>query len=153
MPRTIEIDLELDVPPDEFWKLRMDTGFDEYIAECDKQIFTLDSLSHHSDASGEVFFSRTTRLLCQENPVPGPFRRFLTEPEFAFHVTSKWHHRLWGRDHPMVYSTLVPVFKDRIKIEGKQWLEPTHGGTSCKLCIRVEFKASVFGFGSQIEHR
>lgn len=38
MPRVLNTDHVLEYPAEKFWKLRMDTGFDEYIAECDKQV-------------------------------------------------------------------------------------------------------------------
>ena len=73
--RIVHNDEVCEVSADDFWSLRMDTGFDRFIAEGDKQIWSLLSEAEEpAGADGVVAMRRHTKLNFKENPVPSWLR-------------------------------------------------------------------------------
>ena len=88
--RIVHNDEVCEVSADDFWSLRMDTGFDRFIAEGDKQIWSLLSEAEEpAGADGAVAMRRHTKLNFKENPVPSWLRGALGGgSDFSFKVTS-----------------------------------------------------------------
>eukprot|EP00966_Prymnesium_polylepis_P147308 3402726-Prymnesium_polylepis.1 len=93
---------------------------------------------------------RDIKLTFKSNPVPKQLRNMLKDPDFAFNVTSCWHKTLYDEGHPYIYSIQLPVFSDRISVNGKQWAEPI-SPTSCMLCVRVQLSVTRLpGISTQV---
>ena len=150
MPRVIQTGYVCNMAAEDFWALRQDVGFDEHIAAVDKQTAEWLSNEPFVDAEGNGQVRRTTRLAYKENPIPKSVRSMVGDGEFAFKVTSSMWTHLYDEAHPMSFKTGLPVFSDRISIEGIQWCEPI-SATQCKLCARVNVSVKVTGLSGQIE--
>ncbi|KAL3902286.1 MAG: hypothetical protein SGPRY_012128 [Prymnesium sp.] len=127
---------EIPKSAEEFWSYRLDLDFDRLIAEADGQVVSLVRLDNKTDEHGHDMIDRDVRLTFKNNPVPKTLRSMLKDPEFAFNVTACWYKTLFDEAHAMVYSIKLPVFSDRISVNGQQWAEPI-SSTRCRLCCRV----------------
>ena len=96
MVRAIETASVCDCSAEVFWQLRMDVGFDEYLAKLEKQHFKVLSLSEEAE-HGEVVVDRTTSIAYQENPIPSSLRGVLGK-EFSFTIKGRWHRDLYDKD-------------------------------------------------------
>lgn len=150
MPRVIQTGYVCNMSAEDFWALRQDIGFDEHIAAVDKQNAEWLVNEPSVDAEGNGQIRRTTRLTYKENPIPKSVRGMVGDGDFSFKVTSTLWTHLFDEAHPMAFKTGLPVFSDRISIEGIQWCEPI-SATQCKLCARVNVSVKVTGLSSQIE--
>ena len=137
--RIVHNDEVCEVSADGFWSLRMDTGFDRFIAEGDKQIWSLLSEAEEpAGADGAVAMRRHTKLNFKENPVPSWLRGALGGgSDFSFKVTAHFYPTLYDEAHPYAYSTAFPVLADAISVVGKQWALAA-GPNRCRLVSRVE---------------
>jgi len=126
---------------EQFWALRADLSYDQYIADFDKQVFQLCWLKEEADAEGHPCVEREVRLTFRENPVPKALRGMLKDPEFAFLVRARWRTHVWDEAHAMEVETILPVFSDRIKITARQWAEPV-SPAQCYVCSRVHIEVS-----------
>ena len=150
--RIVHNDEVCEVSADDFWSLRMDTGFDRFIAEGDKQIWSLLSEAEEpAGADGAVAMRRHTKLNFKENPVPSWLRGALGGgSDFSFKVTSHFYPTLYDEAHPYAYSTAFPVLADAISVVGKQWALAA-GPNRCRLVSRVEVSVALTGLGGSIE--
>ena len=150
--RIVHNDEVCEVSADDFWSLRMDTGFDRFIAEGDKQIWSLLSEAEEpAGADGAVAMRRHTKLNFKENPVPSWLRGALGGgSDFSFKVTAHFYPTLYDEAHPYAYSTAFPVLADAISVVGKQWALAA-GPNRCRLVSRVEVSVALTGLGGSIE--
>ena len=130
--------------------MRVDLGFDKYLAAVEKQNAEWQLNDEFKDADGNRQIRRTTKLIYKENPVPRSVRSMVGDGEFSFTVSSTFWPDLFDEAHPMAFKTELPFFADRISIEGLHWVEPV-SATQCKLCARVDIKVRVTGISSQVE--
>jgi hypothetical protein len=125
MPREISITMTMNTPAEAFWALRMDRGFDAFCAQLDSQILHLEPDELSTDAEGLVHVEQRCRLQMRENPVPASVRRMVACPdEFSYRMCYSFHRDAFDAEHPFRYTTEFPVLTDRIKVAGRQWLEP-----------------------------
>ena len=138
--RIVHNDEVCEVSADDFWSLRMDTGFDRFIAEGDKQIWSLLSEAEEpAGADGAVAMRRHTKLNFKENPVPSWLRGALGGgSDFSFKVTAHFYPTLYDEAHPYAYSTAFPVLADAISVVGKQWALAA-GPNRCRLVSRLAY--------------
>ena len=118
---------------EEFWSYRLDLDFDRLIAEADGQVVHLERLDEKADDHGDMMIDRDVKLTFKSNPVPKSLRNMLKDPDFAFNVKACWYKTLFDEAHAMVYSIKLPVFSDRITVNGRQWAEPI-SPKRCRLC-------------------
>lgn len=135
---------------EEFWGLRVDLGFDKYLAAVEKQNAEWQLNDEFRDAEGNRQLRRTAKLIYKENPVPKSVRSMVGDGDFMFTVQSTFWPDLCDEAHPMAFKTILPFFSDRISIEGLQWAEPV-SATQCRMCARVDIKVRVTGISSQVE--
>ena len=151
MPREIALTLECPLSAEGFWALRMDRGFDDYCARLDSQLCISEPDAVVTDAEGLVFIERLCLLQMKQNPIPPSVRRMIGSPdEFAYRVTCAFHRDRFDADHPYCYSTQFPVMTSRIKVEGKQWLEPV-SATACKIHVSAKLSILISGVGGAAE--
>jgi hypothetical protein len=140
MVRVFEVRHDCNMAAGAFWKLRGDTGFDDYYAKLDKQAFTLLANESKLDSDGQPCSHREFKLVMEENPVPRALRPMmpnnLVVDEFAFRVKCKFYHDRWDESHPYSYTTILPVMTDRVLVTGIQWCESITPNT-CQLRARV----------------
>ena len=104
--RIVHNDEVCEVSADDFWSLRMDTGFDRFIAEGDKQIWSRAEAEEPAGADGAVAMRRHTKLNFKENPVPSWLRGALGGgSDFSFKVTAHFY--------PTLYDEAIPVTRWR----------------------------------------
>ena len=131
--------------PAEFWALRDDGRWPAYVISNDPAPKTLEEVSR-TEEGGEV--TRVARITTVRNPIPALMRGTLgCKDGFTFTVTEKWRRGEFGKDNPMTFHHDPPVFKDRIKISGQQWVEP-HPENATGSRIFFQLNVSVTGRGT-----
>ena len=149
--REVEIVLPCHLSAEEFWSLRLDTGFDGWFAEKDKQIFTLDKNEHYVNAEGVECINRAFRLATQENQVPKALRAMMPSAnKFFVKMTAQFCPNLFDEEHPYAYTAKYPVFTERIKVSGIQWVEPV-SPTACRLHARIKLHIGLAVVGGVFE--
>ena len=131
---------------EDFWALRMDVGFDLYMA--DARAGGCEVIELNENALGEVH--RTTLLTYQENPIPPSLRGMFGAETFSFKVKARWYKNNFDADHGMTFTSEPPVFADRIKVGGRQWIEPI-SDCQCRIRQETEVSVKIFGVGGQVE--
>ena len=109
--------LDLNLSAADFWALRLKTGLQEHCARGEQQIYKELEFEQGEDAEGNETIRRVEKLEFQENPVPVRLRGFLKDPDFSFQNRVQWHKALFDEAHPLRFTTVLPVFNERIHIE------------------------------------
>ena len=146
--RIVHNDEVCEVSADDFWSLRMDTGFDRFIAEGDKQIWSLLSSGGPAGADGAVAMRRHTKLNFKENRCVVAARR--ARRRLRLLVQGDGHFYPRSDEGTRRYSTAFPVLADAISVVGKQWALAA-GPNRCRLVSRVEVSVALTGLGGSIE--
>ena len=151
MVREFSRGLECAMSAADFWALRSDTGFDDFFAKIDKQVFKLIQNDLQHDEKGRPFINRQLKLTLLENPVPASMRKmFGVSDEFAFKVKCAFHTELYDEAHPFTYQTFFPVLTDKIEVTGLQWCVPLTEST-CTLCAAIRVRVAIPGIGGTVE--
>ena len=85
MVRTVKSSNLCQLSAEEFWALRMDVGFDVFMADARGGGCQVLDLSEHKDG----MVDRSTLLTYQENPIPPSLRSMLGATEFSFKVKAR----------------------------------------------------------------
>eukprot|EP00966_Prymnesium_polylepis_P292709 6759921-Prymnesium_polylepis.1 len=134
---------------EELWALKMDTGFEQYLAVCDGKRFELISEEQVGD-----MLTRTVKLCFpgDEKPVPLALRRVLSPDDVVPIVTSTWHKTMYDEEHPCKIHVTMPTLGDRIAISGVQWLV-REGDANCTVVNRIQVAVRMFGVGRMVENQ
>ena len=88
MPKEVETVINIEAPAEALWALRLDQGFDEYLAEQEGQVFTMVSYDEANDDAGEVVIDRKIALNFKSNPIPKALREDLVDLEWCRAISS-----------------------------------------------------------------
>ena len=119
MVKTVKTSNLCNLSAEEFWALRMDVGFDLFMANARSGGCEVLELKEQGES-----VTRTTLLTYQENPIPPALRGMLRANEFSCKVKARWSRYKFEAGHGMAFTSEPPVFADKIKVGGTQWLEP-----------------------------
>ena len=144
MVKTVKASNICNLSAEEFWWLRMDVGFDLYMANARDGGCEVLELNE-----GTEKVERVTLLTYQENPIPPSLRGMLGATEFSFKVKAHWHKHKYDAEHGMTFTSEPPVFADRIKVGGRQWLEVV-GPRQCRIQQQTNVSVKIFGVGGQV---
>ena len=145
MVKTVRTSNLCNLSAEEFWGLRMDVGFDLFMANARSGGCEVLELKEQGES-----VTRTTLLTYQENPIPPSLRGMLGANEFSCKVKARWSRHKFEAGHGMAFTSEPPVFADRIKVGGTQWLEPV-SATQCRVLQQTDVSVKIFGVGGQVE--
>ena len=139
MPREFTVSVDCAMSAASMWSLRSDTGFDDYFARLDKQVYSLSKNERTKDSDGLCRVDREFALCFDENPLPKYLRALVpkgVDTDTPFRVVCNFCPDRWDAGHPYEYTTIFPILSDRISVKGKQWLVE-RSPSACRLCARV----------------
>lgn len=148
--RELKIEHPCEMSAERFWALRVDEGFDHFFAELDNQICEMRQHDETEEADGTTSVARCYNLKLKENPVPPRLRNMMGKRDFAFTVRASFHKEKFDEAHRYSYSTIFPVFTDRISVCGEQWLVPL-GENRCVIHVRIKLRVSISVIGPAVE--
>ena len=114
MVKTVKTSNLCNLSAEEFWALRMDVGFDLFMANARSGGCEVLELKEQGES-----VTRTTLLTYQENPIPPALRGMLRANEFSCKVKARWSRYKFEAGHGMAFTSEPPVFADKIKVGGK----------------------------------
>jgi hypothetical protein len=131
--------------PADYWTLRDDPRWFQYVINSDPAPKTLIEVSR-TEEDGVV--KRVSKVTPERNPIPVLMRGTLgCKDGFTITMNETWKRGSFGKEHPMTFWHEPPVFKDRIRITGMQWVEPhPENATGCRISFRLN--VTVTGSGA-----
>ena len=131
--------------PTDYWTLRDDPRWFQYVINSDPAPKTLIEVSR-TEEDGVV--KRVSKVTPERNPIPVLMRGTLgCKDGFTITMNETWKRGSFGKEHPMTFWPEPPVFKDRIRITGMQWVEPhPENATGCRIFFRLN--VTVIGSGA-----
>ena len=131
--------------PTDYWTLRDDPRWFQYVINSDPAPKTLIEVSR-TEEDGVV--KRVSKVTPERNPIPVLMRGTLgCKDGFTITMNETWKRGSFGKEHPMTFWHEPPVFKDRIRITGMQWVEPhPENATGCRIFFRLN--VTVIGSGA-----
>ena len=113
--RLVSAETPCQLSAEELWALRLDFGFDDYLATCDGKSAEV----VHEEEVGDII-TRTVKLCFPAgvNPVPLPLRRVLGPDDVVPLVTCTWHKTLFDKQNACKIRVEMPSLGERISIIG-----------------------------------
>ena len=105
MVKTVKTSNLCNLSAEEFWGLRMDVGFDLFMANARSGGCEVLELKEQGES-----VTRTTLLTYQENPIPPSLRGMLGANEFSCKVKARWSRHKFEAGHGMAFTSEPPVF-------------------------------------------
>ena len=151
MPKEFKTVLEVPLPAEALWALRLDQGLDEHLADYEEQIFARLYMNEEPDDSGEVVIAQKIKLNFKQNPVPKALRGLLKDSDFSFKTKSSWYKHKHDEEHRLKFEVELPVLSKNISITGQQWLVPIDARRCQMHCLDLVTVNRIPGLCGMIE--
>lgn len=143
--RTVATSNDCNLPSAVFWALRLDLGFDHFLAQREKQTFELRELNETADG----MVRRTASVTFLENPVPWMVRKALRSGDLTIRTSAEWHREKFDEAHGLRFSS-APSCSSKVVVDGRLYVEPVTT-TQCRVHAVVTVRVDIAAIGTQVE--
>ena len=152
MPRQLSVDLTVQLSAEEALRVHRDFDFMHFTTQQDGQAVALQSEEESCD-QGEQRVVRVFNMVFVIDPIPSGLRGLVSREKVQPVLREEWWPARNDEERPIHFTSTVPFFGHRFKVEGRQWFSAApDGSNSCTYSARATVtSALVPGFNSLIE--